>query len=208
MYMPAHFEETDAVAVQGLIAAFPLATVVVHADHGLVANHFPLLATSADILIGHLAIANDLHRLVADGTDVLAIFQGNDAYISPNWYPSKAVTHKAVPTWNYSTVHLHGKISFQHDEKSKIAAVGRLTQRFERETNGADGWRMADAPTDYMATMLANIVAFKIEVTRVLAKSKLSQNREDADFGGVANALDQNGNKDMAQRMRALRRDT
>ncbi len=72
-------------------------------------------------------------------------------------------------------VHFHGRMRFSHERKDKLAIVGRLTKRFEQLANGAEGWRMADAPADYMETMLANIVAFEIGIDRVTAKSKLSQ---------------------------------
>ncbi|PRY75003.1 transcriptional regulator [Yoonia maritima] len=201
MYIPAHFNETDTDAVQALITEFPLATLVAHTDQGLVANHFPLMAVGKDRLVGHLALANDLHRFLPSGSDIMAIFQSDDAYISPNWYPSKAEHHKVVPTWNYQTVHIHGKITFQHDDKSKIAAVGRLTQKHERDANGAEAWKMSDAPKEFMAGMLDNIVAFEIEVTKVLAKSKLSQNRSSDDIESVASQLNTAGKVRLSRKM-------
>ncbi|MCG3267723.1 FMN-binding negative transcriptional regulator [Yoonia sp. I 8.24] len=201
MYIPAHFQETDPSAIAAMIAAHPLAQVVAHTDQGLVANPLPLLAVNETTLVGHLALANDMHRIVPNGADVLVIFQGGDAYVSPNWYPSKSIDHKVVPTWNYETVQMHGRISFQHDMKSKIAAVGRLTKTHEQATNEAQAWKMADAPPDYMAQMLDGIVAFQIDIGRVFAKSKLSQNKSADDINGVADALHQRGDKDIAAAM-------
>ena len=204
MYLPAHFEETDAAEVAALMAAFPLACLVAATPEGLVANHLPLLVGPDGALIGHVALANDLHRLVAEGQEVMAVFRGEEAYVSPNLYPSKAVHHRHVPTWNYQAVHVHGPIAFRHDEKAKRAAVGLLTREHERRLNGDAGWRMADAPADYLAGMLANIVAFRIEVRRVIAKAKLSQNREPADFAGVVESLEARGRDGMAARMRRI----
>ena len=204
MYLPAHFEETDAAEVAALMAAFPLACLVAQTPEGLVANHLPLLAGPDGALIGHVALANDLHRLVAEGQEVMAVFRGEEAYVSPNLYPSKAVHHRHVPTWNYQAVHVHGPIAFRHDEKAKRAAVGLLTREHERRLNGDAGWRMADAPADYLTGMLANIVAFRIEVRRVIAKAKLSQNREPADFAGVVESLEARGRDGMAARMRRI----
>jgi transcriptional regulator len=203
MYTPAHFHETDAAAIEALIEAYPLAALVVQTPEGLVANHLPLLR-ERDALVGHIALANDLHRLLDEGAEVLAIFRGEDRYISPNWYPTKAETHKAVPTWNYQVVHVHGRISFQHDSKTKLAVVGRLTKRHEEAVNGTAGWRMADAPKDYLDMMLENIVAFRIEIARVLAKSKLNQNRADADFNAVAEQMAGRGKAGLAARMKEL----
>lgn len=204
MYLPAHFEETDAAEVAALMAAFPLACLVAQTPEGLVANHLPLLVGPDGALIGHVALANDLHRLVAEGQEVMAVFRGEEAYVSPNLYTSKAVHHRHVPTWNYQAVHVHGPIAFRHDEKAKRAAVGLLTREHERRLNGDAAWRMADAPADYLTGMLANIVAFRIEVRRVIAKAKLSQNRDPADFAGVVDSLEARGREAMAARMRRI----
>jgi transcriptional regulator len=142
-----------------------------------------------------------MHKLVADGQDVLVIFRGDDAYVSPNFYPSKPEHHRHVPTWNYQVVHVYGQITFQHDEQTKRAAVGLLTRTHERRLNGQSAWRMADAPGDYMQQMLSNIVAFRIAVHRTLAKSKLSQNREERDYLGAIDGLRASGYEGLAQRM-------
>lgn len=209
MYIPPHFEETRPGAVAALIEAAPLACVVAHTPKGLVANHLPLLTAPGDAaggaLVGHVALANAMHRVLDEGQDVMAIFRGEDAYVSPNWYPAKAETHRAVPTWNYTVAHLYGTISFSHDDHAKRAAVALLTRAHERRIHGANAWRMADAPPDYMAMMLSNIVAFRITVTCVLAKAKLSQNRDDRDFSGAAEGLRRAGYEGMAGQMEALR---
>jgi transcriptional regulator len=201
MYLPEHFTEVSETEIASVIASAPLACVVVQTAAGLIANHLPLLTAGDGALIGHVALANDMHRLVADGQQVLAIFRGVDGYVSPNFYPSKAEHHRHVPTWNYQAVHVYGDISFQHDERAKRAAVGLLTREHERRRNGDNAWRMADAPADYMTTMLAGIVAFRVEVRRVLAKSKLSQNREERDYLGAIEGLRCGGDDALADRM-------
>lgn len=201
MYLPPHFEERDPDEIAALIAAFPLACVVAATAEGLVANHLPVLAEGAGTLIGHVARANPMHRQIAEGGAVLAIFRGEDSYVSPNLYPGKKLHHRAVPTWNYQAVHVHGTIAFHHDERTKRAIVGRLTTAHERRVNPGAPWRMADAPADYMATMLAAIVAFRITVTGVVAKAKLSQNRDEADHAAVAADAAANGLDFMAARM-------
>jgi transcriptional regulator len=205
MYLPPHFKETDIQSIRDLISAFPLATLVADTSSGLLANHIPLLMTGDDVFMGHIALNNDLHRILGDGHDVLAIFKGADAYISPNWYPTKQVHHKHVPTWNYEVVHVHGKIRFQHDVKTKTAVVGRMTKHFETQTNADKAWRMADAPKDYMQAMIDGIVAFTIEITSTTAKAKLSQNRERTDFASVVENLRESGNLQIAERMEGLK---
>ncbi len=201
MYVPPQFQAIDPGEIAGVVASAPLACIVAQTAQGLIANHLPLLAAPDGTLIGHVALANDMHLTIAEGQEVLAIFRGVDGYVSPNFYPSKQEHHRHVPTWNYEVVHVHGPIAFQHDDHAKRAAVGLLTRLHERRTNGADAWRMADAPADYMQTMLAGIVAFRIAPARVLAKSKLSQNREDVDYLGAIRGLRTSGAEDLAQRM-------
>lgn len=208
MYMPEHFIETDPAEVAGLIAAFPLAAIVAQTEQGLVANHIPVMAEGKTALIGHIALNNDMHRLIADGAPVLAIFRGQDAYVSPNLYPTKAENHRHVPTWNYQVVHIAGRISFQHDVKAKRAIVGRLTRDHEARMNGDAAWRMADAPRDYIDGMLAAIVAFRIDITGIAAKAKLSQNREAVDHAGVVDSVTARGLDKMAARMRKAKTDS
>ncbi|MCB1508131.1 MAG: FMN-binding negative transcriptional regulator [Hyphomicrobiaceae bacterium] len=203
MYNPAHFAETDTAEIERLMHDHPLAALVAQTALGLDANHVPLLR-DGEGFVGHVALANPVHADIPDDAPVLAIFRAAQAYVSPNWYPSKAETHKAVPTWNYQVVHVHGTLRWSHAEKDKRRAVSLLTARHERATNGADAWRMADAPADYMTSMLAKIVALRIEIGGVIAKAKLSQNRELEDFSGVVRALEARGLNAMSERMRRI----
>ena len=206
MYLPHHFIEADAGAVAALVAEFPLATLVATGPGGLLANHIPMLLAPDGRLIGHVAAANEIHRVIGEDAAVLAVFSGEDGYVSPNWYPGKAAHHRVVPTWNYRVVHVHGRISFIHDPKRKRAIVGRLTARFEREMNGDEAWKMADAPDDFMDSQLASIVGFEIAIDRIAGKSKLSQNREAEDFNGVRQAFEQCGEKGLAGQMERVER--
>ena len=202
MYLPDHFRETDEAAVIATITEHPLAVLVAHTAAGLVANHLPLLRLGNDRLVGHVAKANDVHETAADGSEVLAIFRADDAYVSPQWYPTKRDHHRHVPTWNYQVVHVHGTITFQHDDRSKRAAVGRLTKAMETRAHTDGGWAMADAPADYLAEMLAAIVAFEIRIDRVVAKTKASQNRETVDRNAAADAVAAQGHDTLARTMR------
>lgn len=201
MYLPEHFKEVSAETVAAVIAAASLAAVVAQTRDGLIANHIPLIAAKDGALVGHVALANDMHRLIDDGQQVLAIFQGVDGYITPNSYPGKAEHHRVVPTWNYQVVHVHGAIHFQHDERSKRAALGLLTREHERRVSGDKAWRMSDGPADYIVDMLSKIVALRIDVTSTIAKSKLSQNRDARDFGGAVAALRERGEDALADAM-------
>lgn len=202
MYIPPHFAEVSHEEITSIIETAPLACLVAQTVEGLIANHLPVVIAKENELIGHMALANDMHRLVAEGQDVLVIFRSDDAYISANYYPTKQEHHRHVPTWNYQVVHIYGTISFQHDEKAKRAAVGLLTRHHEQRVNGPNGWRMSDAPADYMEKRLQDIVAFRIAPKRTLAKSKLSQNREEVDYRGALSALETTGHRRMADKMK------
>ena len=201
MYLPDHFREIDAAEIADLVAEYPLASIVAQTQAGLIANHLPLLPGRDGVMIGHVALANDMHRLLTEGQEVLAIFRGPDGYVSPNFYPSKAEHHRHVPTWNYQVVHVHGEIAFQHDTRSKRAAVGLLTSHHERRLNGEKAWRMSDAPSDYMDAMLEAIVAFRISITRTIAKSKLGQNRKPRDHRGAVAGVGAAGHVALARQM-------
>ncbi|TBW39273.1 FMN-binding negative transcriptional regulator [Siculibacillus lacustris] len=191
MYRPPAFDETRLPLLHAAIAAARLATLVAHDGDGLLADHLPLLLDPTrgpfGTLSGHLARANPQGAPAAEGRPVLAIFAGPDAYVSPSWYPSKAETHKVVPTWNYVAVHAHGRLRFFDDRDRLLALVTRLTEA--HEAGRAAPWSVADAPPDFMASMLKGIVGFEIEIERLEGKRKLGQNRTPADRAGVIAGL-------------------
>lgn len=189
MYQPAHFVEQDTDALLALMTSAPLATLV-RGGAGLAADLLPLEVERVGEgwrVTGHVARANALWR-EADGQPVLAIFQGPQAYISPNWYPSKSQHGKAVPTWNYTMVQVHGTLRAIEDPEWLRAFVTRLTER--HEGGRAMPWHVADAPADYLAAMLQAIVGIEIEVTKLEGKFKLSQNRSAEDRTGVVLGLE------------------
>lgn len=201
MYLPEMFTENDSQEIAQLISTHPLATVVYHNGLKPDAEHVPLLADGEQRLIGHFASANAICTTLKDDDPILAIFSGQDSYISPNWYPTKAEHHQHVPTWNYQTVHLHGRIQFLRDTKSARAVVGKLTKHFEQRTNGSHAWKMSDAPAAYIDDLLTKIVPFEILVDRAIAKSKLSQNRMDIDYVSVARKMAELGHTELAAKM-------
>ena len=124
---------------------------------------------------------------MANGQPVLALFGGTEAYVSPNWYPSKALTHQAVPTWNYAIAHAHGTLHARDDMAWLRALLPRLTAR--HEATQPKPWTLADAPEAYLQQMLRAIVGIEIAVARLVGKFKASQNRSAADREGAAQAL-------------------
>ena len=189
MYLPAHFAQHDPAPLHALMREHPLATLVTLHNGEATADHVPLEFDAAtQTLHGHVARANPLWRTAATQR-VLVVFSGPQAYISPSWYPSKAATHKVVPTWNYAVVHAHGKLSAVEDAPWVHRLVSRLTDHHEAAQPRP--WAVSDAPDDYVQMMLRAIVGIQIPVQRLVGKWKLSQNRSSADREGVSQGLSQ-----------------
>ncbi len=132
--------------------------------------------------MGHVARANPHWSMSAEG-EALVIFQGANAYVSPNLYPSKAEHGRVVPTWNYEAVHVYGQAVWRDDPAWLRWAVSSLTDRFE--AGQAQPWSIHDAPDDHVERQLRGIVGIELKISRIEAKRKLSQNRSDADRNAV-----------------------
>ena len=197
MYVPDHFRETRPEVLHEAIRRIGFATLVTRdAQGGLDANHLPMLLENG-VLRGHVARANPVWK-AGDG-EALAVFLGPHAYVSPNWYPSKAETGKAVPTWNYITVHAKGRIQWLQDAAWLRAHVTRLSDTHEAAR--ADPWNIGDAPESYIEAMLRGIVGFELTVTQLDGKYKLTQNRDAADREGVRAAFEREGREELARLM-------
>lgn len=197
MYVPAHFEENRPEVLHQLIANEPFGALVTNGPHGLDANHLPFEfdATRGPLgtLRAHVARANPVWQEAAERPDTLVIFQGPAAYISPNWYPSKHEAHRQVPTYNYIVAHAHGRIVVHDDETFLRGLVARLTRKME--ASEPQPWKMGDAPADYLTQMLGAIVGIEIEVTRLVGKWKLGQNKAAGDRRGAAESLQARGSE-------------
>jgi len=205
MYTPSHFAETQQEELHRIITEYPLGVLVTTGDNGLDADHLPFeLDVSSGAqghLLAHVARNNPLWEQCRDGAEVLVIFRAADAYISPNWYPSKHETHQQVPTWNYQVVHVHGKMHIRDDPQFVRGMVARLTRTHEARTGSERPWKMTDAPREYIDQMLTAIVGIEIEITAMIGKSKLSQNKDMRDRIGAVQGLQQQGQQEMAEAM-------
>ena len=206
MYLPKHFEQQDLESLTSLLKAYPLGALVTLQDGAVEANHIPFLLAgelaTGGKLIGHVAKGNPVWKSISAEQESLVIFQGPEAYVSPNWYPSKQVHHQVVPTYNYAVVHVYGTLSVTHDETSKRQIVTALTQIMELTRQST--WQVSDAPSDYLEKMLAAIVGIELTITRVQAKWKVSQNRDVADRGGVEKGLRAEGTNERDHLMSAI----
>ena len=205
MYLPSHFEETRVDELHRVITDNPLGVLVVNGPHGLDANHLPFLLNpdggGQGHLLAHVARANPLWQQARDGDEVLVVFRGADAYISPKWYPSKHEFHRQVPTWNYRVVHAHGTISIHDDERFVRGVVARLTRAHEARTASVKPWRMTESPKDFIDRMLASIVGIDVAIQRLVGKWKLGQNREERDRRNAAVELEKRGYPAMSAAM-------
>ncbi len=204
MYIPAHFLIKNPQYIHTIIQEHPLGALVTLGPEGLDANHIPFEFDASQgahgLLTAHVARANPVWQQCQGGADVLVIFRGNESYISPNWYPSKHETHRQVPTWNYEVVHVHGRLTVMDEEKFVRGVVARLTR--EHEAFEPRPWKMGDSPPDYMAQILKAVVGIQVEIQRIEAKAKLSQNREARDRLNAADTLLAKGVEGLGKAMR------
>jgi transcriptional regulator len=174
MYIPPFNRVEDRQSINAFIHAHAFATLITNADGKTLASHLPVLFDEKENrLRSHVARANEQWKQLANGDEVLCIFHGPHAYISPSWYEQQ----HTVPTWNYAAVHVYGKPSLV-DEASLKQIVFDTTAKFESEM--PQPWKIPLSEKE-IAAMLKAIVGFKIDIGRVEAKFKLGQNRSRED---------------------------
>jgi len=187
MYIPIANRVEDRQKINAFIHAHGFATLITGQSGGLCASHLPvLLKESADgwgKLRSHMARANEQWRHLESGQEVLCIFHGPHAYISPSCY----VMQHTVPTWNYAAVHIYG-VPQLVDESVLKQIVIETTNKYESPM--PKPWTIPLSERE-MDAMLKAIVGFTIEITRVEAKFKLGQNRSKEDQDKMVNALEQ-----------------
>jgi len=173
MYTPKHFELKERAQAQALIEEHPLAALICPDGQGSsFVSHLPMRAGvsgEAWWLEGHMARANPHARLMGEGAEVLAVFTGPDAYISPRHYD----TELAVPTWNYVAVHVHGRLHWVEEAEAKDSLLKGLIGQHDPDYIAQ--WNRL--PEEFKHKLLGAIVGFRIEVTCWEGKAKLSQNR-------------------------------
>jgi transcriptional regulator len=191
MYQPDHFRVEDLPQLQALMRQHPFATLVSAGPLGLYASHLPTVLKAGEgqggVIECHLARANPHCKELAAVGEALMIFQGPEAYITPNWYPSKVEHGKVVPTWNYAVVHAYGRPEVMDDAAWLRRHVGELTA--QQESTAVAPWAVSDAPERYIDVMLRGIIGIRFVIARLEGKWKMSQNREMADRQGVVQGL-------------------
>jgi transcriptional regulator len=200
MYIPAHFAETDLAKLHDAIERYSFATLVSLDAAGLSASHLPLLLDrttgASGTLLGHMARANRQWEEAA-GQEVLAIFSGPHAYVSPQWYEAASV----VPTWNYVAVHAYGRLELIENEAEVEALLLRMIEVYEAAQPRP--WRL-DEPREFVSRMIRQIVAFRIPIDRLEGKWKLNQNRPAEQRERVITALSRQGDENSRETARLI----
>jgi transcriptional regulator len=187
------FALDDPAEIRRLIRENPWATLISHTASGLVASHYPVLldeeSDEADglVLVSHVGRPDEaLHELGAH--ELLVIIQGPHGYISPGWYDAAP----AVPTWNFVTAHLHGTPELLGDEEN-LRVLDRLVDHFEQRMPEPRRLFGTEADAAYAARLVAGTVGFRLRVSRLTAKSKLSQNKPAETVARILSELDGDG---------------
>lgn len=191
MYVPEKFQVEGRETLYDVIRANNFGVLMSQADGRPCATHLPFLL-DGDVLVAHMARANPHWRAFADGGEVLCVFQGPHAYVSPSWYAAE----NAVPTWNYVAVHVYGTPKIVADAAAAYADQKRLVDA--HEAGFADPWSIDGRDRNFIDGMIRAIVNFRIPVARIEGKFKLSQNRPEEDRVRVAEELAGSGDASAA----------
>lgn len=172
MFTPKVFAEHNIDNIASFIKSYPLATVIARTENGMEASHIPMYwqdnGTEHGCLYGHITITNPLNVKVDMTSPWLVIFQESGHYITPNWYPSKATTHKAVPTWNYQAVHVTGQVEVLTQCSRIIEILTHQTADFE--ASQPIPWSLKDAPEKYIQAITRAIVGIRVDITDIQAQ--------------------------------------
>jgi transcriptional regulator len=207
MYVPPAFREEDLPAIHAEMQKIQLATLVTMTRSGMVGTHLPLMLDSSagdyGTLYGHVARGNTQWSDSLADVEALAIFTASDAYVTPNWYPSKQETGKVVPTWMYAAIHAYGRVKFIDDAEWVRGFVTRLTDK--HEANSAQPWKVTDAPPDYIDGQLARIIGVELPISRLEGKWKFDQRSSQQDRIGILAGLEASGTPGNLEAARVMR---
>ena len=208
MYVPEHFKP-DPAAVRELLLNHGAVDLITTTLDGLRATMLPMIyvepiedveGAMPAFLLGHFARKNDHWRQPVIG-EALAIVRGPDAYITPSWYATKQEHGRVVPTWNYITAHVYGQLVIHDDPAWVERNVRQLAGK--HESGRQPEWEVDDAPPAYITGQLRAIVGIELQISRIEAKFKLSQNRSAEDVDGVIDGLAEDQRGDMADAVRS-----
>lgn len=185
MYTPEIYKNENQEEIKKFLQENSFGILINQTNGKLCATHIPLeLETNEEgneILYGHISKENPQWNGFIDNDQVLAVFTGPHSYISSSWYD-----HENVPTWNYIAVHVYGKIKIIEGE-AVIESLKKLVDKYEQ--NSKNPVRIADLSKKTMM-QTRGIVAFEIEITKIQATRKLSQNRDEKNHQNIISELE------------------
>ena len=177
MYLPKALEEGDVNVLHDFIEVNSFGTLVSTSETGVEANHMPFDLARHDgthgTLRGHVSRQNPAWKLVSAGREVLVIFQGASAYVSPSHHPARKSHGKVAPSWNYSVVHAHGVARAIEQPSWILEHLGSLTSK--HEAGRPEPWEMAEAPTSFIESAARHIIGIEVLLTRMVGKFQASQ---------------------------------
>lgn len=163
-----------------------LGTLITHGPDTFVVTHIPFVYDPvARLLRGHISLRNPHGR--SGAREALVLFGGPEAYVSPTFYPSKAVDGRVAPTWNYQFLHVRGSVRWVHDRDWLRQNLEDLTNR--NEAGRAAPWRVDDAPADFIEMLLGRIVGVEVGIEHIEGRRKFSQNESRENRQGVLDGL-------------------
>ncbi|MGQ0655992.1 MAG: FMN-binding negative transcriptional regulator, partial [Betaproteobacteria bacterium] len=166
---PTYNQLEDRGEIVEFMRANAFALLVTGTGGTLHASHLPVRVHANPLSLDmHMAKMNPQWKEFFDD-EVLVIFSGPHAYVSPRWYEQK----ERVPTWNYAAVHAYGVPRMIDERARKLASQRELVETYDPQ------WlpRFDALRPEYVNHMLDGIVNFEIPVARIEARWKLSQNR-------------------------------
>lgn len=207
MYPFSYFKEKDRAVMLQLLERHPFAFLTGSFRDGTqAATQVPLLFEERDgklVLTGHIMRNTDHHRAFLENPRVLAVFTGPNTYVSATWYTNPRIGS----TWNYMSVHVHGRIRFMTDAELEVF-MRAFTLTFE-QGDTASPTILDNLPREFVARMMPVIAGFEIEAEQVDTVFKLSQNRDEASYRNIIAKLEERGGDAfrIAQEMKQRRQD-
>lgn len=198
MYIPKLYREEDREKILDFLGANNFPALVTYDGEKPIATHLPVEVVEGEdgalTVMGHMSRANPQWKTLGEG-EVLLIFQGAHTYISPRWYK-----HVNVPTWNYRMVHVYGRVRMLAGD-DLYALLSRLVKKHEVET----GYSLEGLPQDFVQKEMKGVAGFAVQVTRIDAGYKLSQNRNDEDHANIIRELQERGDQNSMEVAKAMR---
>ena len=185
MYIPDLFKNEDKDSIRKFIKENAFGMLINQTNGKLWATHIPLeLETNKEgeeVLMGHISKENPQWTAFESADQVLAVFTGSHAYISSSWYD-----HENVPTWNYSAVHIYGKIKIIEGD----AVIDSLTTLVDKYEQNSQCPVLVAGLSKKTMLQTRGIVAFEIQIEEIHAQTKMSQNRDDKNYSNIISELE------------------